>query len=242
MEDVDEDENKEELVVLGDVGCAAMRAGAALRDAASPTVATAGSMEGMSSGLALGAGGWGGPVVTWRPGGPIWSAALGEGGAGLRSPPSGLGWAGLLQCVRACGLVAAGGNSSRGLHSGAGGFGPGVSGRCAGGVCGSLGGVGVPWGVGPLRQVCVGCRVRGAVRGVQREGLWRACVVFCAAGGLPCRGARGCARWLACVGHRVGSEEGGAGAGVAWGGLGLRSRVLCRCMCPLAAARLCGHL
>ena len=45
--------------------------------------------------------------MTWRPGGPIRSAAVGGGGAGLRSPPSGLGWAGLLQCVRACGSVSA---------------------------------------------------------------------------------------------------------------------------------------
>ena len=37
-------------------------------------------MEGMSSGCRLGAGGWECPVVTWRPGGPIWSA----GGGGRR--------------------------------------------------------------------------------------------------------------------------------------------------------------
>ena len=65
-------------------------------------------------------GGWGGLVVTWRPGGLIWSAAVGEGGAGLRFSPSRLGWAGVLQCVKLCWLASAGGNSSRGLHSGAG--------------------------------------------------------------------------------------------------------------------------
>ena len=56
----------------------------------------------MSSDCGLGAGGWGCPAVTWPSGGPIRSAAVGGGGAGPRSPPSGLGLAGLLQCVRAC--------------------------------------------------------------------------------------------------------------------------------------------
>ena len=62
----------------------------------------------MSSGCRLGAGGWGSPVVTWRPGEPIWSAAVGEGCAGLWPSPSALGWAGVLLCVRLCGLVSAG--------------------------------------------------------------------------------------------------------------------------------------
>ena len=88
----------------------------------------------MSSRCRLGAGSWGGPVVTWRPGGPIWSAAAGEAGAGLWPSPSGLGWAGVLRCVRLCGLASAGGNSSRGLHSGAGGVGLGLLG-CARGAC-----------------------------------------------------------------------------------------------------------
>ena len=61
--------------------------------------------------------------MTWRPGRPCWSAAAEEGGAGLCPSPSGLGWAGVLQCVRLCGLASAGGNSSRKLHSGAGGGG-----------------------------------------------------------------------------------------------------------------------
>ena len=48
--------------------------------------------------------------------------------------------------------------------------------------------------------------------------------------------ARGYAPWWACVGLRVSSERGGAWAGIVrWG-------VLCRCMCPLAAARLRGQL
>ena len=161
-------------MVLEDAGCAVMRAVAGLWAAAS-AAATAGRMEGMSSGCRLGVGGWGGPAVTWRPGVPIWSAAVGEGGGGLRSSPSGLGWAGVLQCVRLCGLAPAGGNSSCGLHSGAGGDGPGVSGVCAEGVCGPLGRVRVPWGVGPpLVGVCglssagagEGCPAGGSVAGV----------------------------------------------------------------------------
>ena len=142
VEEVDEAEDEEEVV---DAGWAVMRAGLW---AAASAAATAGRMEGMSSGCRLGAGAWGGPVVTWRPGGPIWSAAAGEGGAGLWPSPSGLGWARVLQCARSCGLASAGGNSSRGLHSGAGGGGPGSSGVCVGGVGGPLGGVGVPRGAG----------------------------------------------------------------------------------------------
>ena len=174
VEHVDEAEDEEEVVVLGDAGCAVMRAVTGLWAAAS-AAATAGRMEGMSSGCRLGVGGWGGPAVTWRPGGPIWSAAVGEGGAGLWPSPSGLGWAGVLQCVRLCGLASAGGNSSCGLHSGAGGGGPVFSGVCAGGVCGPLGGVGVPRGVGlPSLGVCglssvgdgEGCPAGGSVAGV----------------------------------------------------------------------------
>ena len=89
--------------------------------AAASAAATAGRMEGMYSGCRLGAGGWGGPVVTWRPGRPIWSAAVGEGGARLWPSHLRLGLAGVLQCVRLCGLASAEGNSSRGLHLGAGG-------------------------------------------------------------------------------------------------------------------------
>ena len=169
VEEVDEAEDKEEVV---GAGWAVMRAG--LRAAAS-AAATAGRMEGMSSGCRLGAGGWGGPVVTWWPGKPIWSAAAGEGGVGLWPSPSGLGWARVLQCARLCGLASAGGNSSRGLHSGASGGGPGSSGVCAGGVGGPLGGVGVPLGVELLSAgVCglssvgggEGCPAGGCVAGV----------------------------------------------------------------------------
>ena len=169
MEEVDEAEDEEEVV---DAGWAVMRAG--LRAAAS-AAATAGRMEGMSLGCRLGAGSWGAPVVTWRSGGPIWSAVAREGGAGLWPSPSGLRWARVLQCARLCGLASAGGNSSCGLHSGAGGGGPGSSGVCAGGVGGPLGGVGVPRGAGLLSAgVCglssvgggEGCLAGGCVAGV----------------------------------------------------------------------------
>ena len=68
-----------------------------------------------------------------------------------------------------------GGNSSHGLHSGARGGGSGFSGVCAGSVCGLLGGVGVPLGVGlPSMGVCglssvgggEGCPGGGSVAGV----------------------------------------------------------------------------
>ena len=117
MEDVDEAEDEEEVVVLGEAGWAVMRAVAGLWAAAS-AAARAGRMEGMSSGCRLGVGGWGGPAVPWRPGGPFWSAAVGEGGAGPWSSPSGLGWAEVLQCVGLCGLASAGGTARVGCIQG----------------------------------------------------------------------------------------------------------------------------
>ena len=213
VEDIDDDEDQQEVVVFADVGCAAIWAGRALFAAAASAAATAGRMEGMSSGCGSGAGGLGGPAVTWRPSGPIWSAAVGGVGAGLRSPPSRLGWAVLLQCVRSCGSVSAGGNNLRGLRLGIGGSGlgfrRGVRGACAGHwagwvCCGA-------WG--SSRRVCVGCRVWGVVRGARREGRWWACVVDLAGGGDPCRGAWGCSRWWACAGRRCWSSVGGCGAG-----------------------------
>ena len=172
-----------------------------------------------SSGCRLGAGGCGAPAVTWRSGGPIWSAAIGQGGAGLRSSPSGLCWAGVLQCVRLCGLASAGGNSSRGLHSGAGGGGPGFPGVCAGGVCGPLGGVGMPWGVG-LDAVGV-CGLPGVGGG---EG--------CLGGGSVV----GVCYWLGAWGRPVsrarGARDGGRvwAAGLVAGGEG-QGRGLCGGLC-----------
>ena len=177
VEEVDEAEDEEEVV---DAGWAEMRAGLW---AAASAAATAGRMEGMSLGCRLGAGGWGGPVVTWRPGGPIWLAAAGEGGAGLWPSSSGLGLAGVLQCVRLCGLASAGGNSSRGLHSGAGGGGPGWSGVCAGGVGRPLGGVGVPRGAGPLSAGVCGMSIFGGGEGCPAGG--------CVAGVCWCSGRWG---------------------------------------------------
>ena len=175
MEDIGEDEDEEEVVVLGDAGGTVMRAVAGLWVAAASAAPMAERMEGMSLGRRLGSGGWGGPAVTWRPRGPIWLAAVGEGGAGLRSLPSELGWAGILRSLRLCGFASVGENSLRGMHPGAGGGGPGVPRVCAGGVCGSLGRVGVPWGLGLLALgVCwvpvvwggEGCSAHGSVAGV----------------------------------------------------------------------------
>ena len=70
VEDVDEAEGEDEVVVLGDTGCAVMRAVVGLWAAAS-AAATAGRVECMSSGCRLGAGVLGGLAVIWQPGGPI---------------------------------------------------------------------------------------------------------------------------------------------------------------------------
>ena len=223
MKDFDEDEDQEELVVLGDAGCAVMRVGAGLWVAAASAAATARRMEVMSSGRRLGVGGCGGPDVTWRPGGMMWSAAVGEGGAGLRSSPCGLGLAGVLQCVRLCGLALAGGNSPWAASGGMRGGGPGVPGVCAGGVCGSLGELVVPWGLGLLAVgVCgllgvgggEGCSAGGSVAGVcgffggwgrpvsRGPGL-PAMVGVCGPPGVKRRGRRrggDCARGVCCVG------------------------------------------
>ena len=177
VEEVDQAEDEEEVV---DAGWAVMRAG--LRAAAS-AAATAGRMEGMSSGCRLGAGGWGGPVVTWRPRGPIWLAAAGEGGAGPWHSPSGLGWARVLQCARFWGLASAGGNSSRGLHSGAGGAGPGSSGVWAGAWAGHW----VGW-------VCRGARgfLSAGVCGLSSVGGGEGCPAGgCVAGVCWCSGGWG---------------------------------------------------
>ena len=212
MEDVDEDEEEEEVVVLGYAGCTVMRAGAGLWAAATSAAAKAGRMEGMSSGRGLGAGGWAGPAVTWRPGGPMRLAAAGEGGAGLRSPPSGISWARILQCVRVCGLVSAGEKSSRGLHSGAGGLGLGFRRVCAGGVCGSLGRMGVPWGAGLLVVGVCGLLGVGGGEGCSGGGS--------VAGVCGCLGGWGSPVWRgpglrAMVGVRglPGGERGGGGRG-----------------------------
>ena len=230
VEEVDEAEDEEEVV---DAGWAVMRAGL---QAAASAAATAGRMEGMSSGCRLGAGGWGGPVVTWRPGGPIWLAAAGGGGARLWPSPSGLGWARVLQCARLCGLASAGGNSSRGLHSGAGGGGPGSSGVFAAGVGGPLGGVGVPRGAGLLSAGVSGLSSVGDGEGCPGGGCV-AGVCWCLGGwGRPVSQGPGVRAMVGVCGSPGEQREGrGMGGDCAVG-------VLCRCMCPLAAARLRGQL
>ena len=212
VEEVDEAEDEEEVVVAG---WAVMRAG--LRAAASAE-ATAGRIEGMFPGCRLGAGGWGGPVVTWRPGGPIWSAAAGEGGAGLRPSLSGLGWARVLQCARSCGLVSAGGNSSCGLHSGAGGVGLGPLG-C---VWGAWAGHWVGWACrgarGSPRRVCVGCRVWGGGEGWPVGGCV-AGVCWCSGGwGRPVSRGPGVRALVGVCGSPVEQREGGGMGGDCAGG------------------------
>ena len=232
VEEVEEADDEEEVL---DAGWGVMRAVAGLW-AAAYAAATAGRIEGMSSGCRLGAGGWGpGRDLAARR-----ADLVGSGGGGRRGAvaSSFLAWLGrVLQCVRLRELGSAGGNSSRRLHSGAGaGVGLGLLG-CARGACaGHWVGCACRGARGFPRWVYAGCQVWGVVRGVSRVGLWRACAGVRAGVGGPCRGARGCARWWACVGLRVSSEGGGAWAGIA------RWAVLCRCMCPLAAARLRGQL
>ena len=114
-----------------------------------------------------------------------------------------------------------GGNSSRGLHSGAGVFGLGVSAVCAGGVCGSLCGVGVPCGVKLLAAVCAGCRGRGAVSAFGRR-VYYGCVWMLGRVGEARVAGPGAARdggrvWAA--GWRVGGEgqgQGQSGRMVGW--------------------------
>ena len=160
------------MVVLGDLGCAAMRAGAALWAAATSVAATAGRMEGMSSGCGFGPVCWRGLAVTWQTNRPIRSAVVGGGGAGLHSPPSWLGWAGLLQCVRACGSLSRGGEQFMwAAFGGRGGWAKGFVGFC-GGVCGSLGENGVLLGVALLAEgVCGLAGVGGRSAGGSLAGV-----------------------------------------------------------------------
>ena len=119
---------------------------------------------------------------------------------------------------------------------GPGGWGLGFLGCVRGACAGYWAGLACRGVWGSLRWVFAGGRVWGVGWGVRQVGPWRVCAVVWAAEGGPCRGARGCARWWACVGRRLGSKGGGAVAEI------LRGAVLCRCMCRLAAAHLCGEL
>ena len=186
--EVDEAEDEEEVV---DAGWAVMRAGLRRRLLLRPR-----------------RGGWRAcpRVVGWgrAAGGPGRDLAarradlVGCGGGGRRGAAAFSFWARLGPGPAMCEVVwvgVSGGNSSRGLHSGAGGGGPGSSGVCVGGVGGPLGGVGVPRGVGlPLAGVCGLSSVGG---GEGWPGGW-VCggrvLVFGRGGGGPCRGARGRSR------------------------------------------------
>ena len=224
VEEVHETEDEEEVV---DAGWAVMRAGLW---AAASAAATAGRMEGMSSGCRFGAGGLGGAgrdLAARR------ADLVGSGGGGRRGAVafSFRAWLGRGPAI--CEVVWVGVRGGEQFAWAA------FRGRggCARGACA---GHWVGWvcrgARGSSRRVCAGCRVWGVVRGVRRMGVWRACADVRAGGGGPCRGAWGCARWWACVGLWVSSEKGGAWAGIVrWG-------VLCWCMCQLAAARLRGQL
>ena len=104
---------------------------------------------------------------------PVGSSGRGRRGAAVSAFWARLGWApatreGVWVGVRGREQFAWAALGGRGVR-------PGVSGMCSGGVCGSLGGVGVPWGVGlPAAGVCgllgvaglEGCSAGGSVAGV----------------------------------------------------------------------------
>ena len=153
---------------------------------------------------------------------------------GRRSPPTGLGWAGLLQFSRLHASVSTGGNSWCGLHLWAGGDGPRLTGLRTVGVCGPLGGLGVPWGVGLFVAGVYGLPgVKGGESCIVGASVAGVCGFRVAAADL-CRRARGSGRLLACLGHWVESGKGGAG------GVGRGSRVVCPCSCSLAVLCMCG--
>ena len=147
VEDGNENEDEEEVVVLGDAGCADMLAGAALQAALASASATAGRMECISSGRGLGAGGCMGPAATWRPGGRFgWQWCVWEAwSCGLHR----LGSAGLGSCsLRGCAFQRLPRETVRvGCIPGSRGWGLGlpdcVSGACAG-----------HWAAGVCRGVC----------------------------------------------------------------------------------------
>ena len=209
VEEVDEAEDEEEVV---DAGWAAMRSGLW---AAASAAATAGRMEGMSSGSRLGAVGWGGPgrdLAVRR------ADLVGSGGGGRRGAVAFPFWAWLGRGPAMCEVVWVGVRGGEqfawAAFRGRGGLGLGLLGCVRGAWAGHWVGLACRGPPGSSRRVCAGCRVSGVVRVVRRVGVWRACAGVRAAGAGPCRGARGCARWWACVGLRVSSGRGGAWAGI----------------------------
>ena len=155
VEDFDEDEEEAELVVLRVRLCGPRRP--LLRP-------LRGGWRACPRAPVLG-GGWlggRGGALAARQADPVGSGW--QERCGLRYPPSGLGWAGLLQCLRACGLVSAGGISSRGLHSVAVGVWLGVSGVCEGVCVGYWAGGRCRWVGGFLAAVCAGHQCGGSRR------------------------------------------------------------------------------
>ena len=225
MGDVDEDEDEEEVVVLGDAGRAVMRAVAGLWAAASED---GGHVLGQQVG-----GAWlGGPardLAAQR------ADLVGSAGGGRRRAAvftSGLGCAGVLQCVRSCGLASAGGNSLRRLHSGAGGVGfrGCVRGACAGhwagwACCGA-------WG--SMRWEWAGRRVWGVLGGFGRWVRGGRVRLFWRVGEAPVAGPGGArAGWRV----RAGWVAGGEGQGRRFRGGGCRVGVcvrLQRCACVVS--------
>ena len=168
VEEVEEAEDEEEVV---DAGWAMMRAGLW---AAASAAATAGRMEGMSSGCRSGAGGWGPrrDLAAWR------ADLVGSGGGGRREAVAFFFWAWLGRSPAMCEVVWVGVRGGEqfawAAFRGRGGW-PGSSGVCAGGVGRPLGGVGVPQGARLLSAgVCglssvgggEGCPAGGCVAGV----------------------------------------------------------------------------
>ena len=169
VHEVDEAEDEEEVV---DAGWAVMRAGLW---AAACAAATAGRMEGMSSGCKLGAGGLGGAgrdLAARR------ADLVSSGGGGRRGAVAFSFWAWLGRGPAMCEVVWAGvcgGEQCAWAAFRGRGGGPGSSGLCAGAVGRPLGGVGLPRGVGLLLAgVCgfssvgggEGCPAGGCVAGV----------------------------------------------------------------------------
>ena len=147
VEEVDEAEDEEDVV---DAGWAVMRAGLW---AAASAAATAGRMEGMSSGCRLGASGWGGQVMTW-------AAAAGEGRRGAVAFSF---WAWLGRGPAMCEVVWVGVRGGEQFEwaafRGRGGW----AWVFQGCVRGAWAGHWVEWACrgarGSSRRVCVGCRV-----------------------------------------------------------------------------------
>ena len=121
--------------------------------------------------------------------------------------------------MKACALVFSGGNSSRGLHSGAGGVGPRVSEVCAGGVCGALRGMGVPWGLGLLAAGVCGLLGVGAGEGCSAGGSVAGMCGCLGGWGRPVLRGPGLRAMVGVFGP-PGGEWGGRGRGGCVGGCG----------------------